>query len=110
MEDIELVIKISEKDLQDIRKKVFTIEEMFETTQGRVYRAIVNGTPLDDLKNMKAIIIEIISEQKIQNPKNGREFYQVKAIIWWHGQVRYINQLFLIDEWERAKTEGYYMA
>ena len=46
MANIELVIKISENDLQSIGKKVFTVWEMFETVQGRVYCAIVKGTQL----------------------------------------------------------------
>lgn len=55
-------------------------------------------------------IDEIISEQKIQNPENGQEYYQVNAVINCYGQKEQINQLFLIDEWEQAKAKGYYMA
>jgi len=46
MADIELLIKISEEDLKNVGDTIFTISEMYETTQGRVYRAIVNGVPL----------------------------------------------------------------
>jgi hypothetical protein len=46
MSDIELVIKISEDDLKIVADTIFTIDEMFDTTRGRVYRAIVNGTVL----------------------------------------------------------------
>ena len=46
MEEVELVIKLSEKDLKSVRDKIFTISEMYETTQGRVYCAIVSGIPL----------------------------------------------------------------
>jgi hypothetical protein len=46
MKNIELVIKISENDLKSIGNKIFTVGEMFETTQGRIYRAINKGTPL----------------------------------------------------------------
>lgn len=46
MADIELVIKLSEKDLEIVGNEIFTVEEMFESTQGRIYRAIVNGKPL----------------------------------------------------------------
>lgn len=46
MVDIELVIKISEKDLEIVGNEIFTVDEMFESTQGRIYRAIVNGIPL----------------------------------------------------------------
>ena len=46
MEEVELVIKLSEKDLKSIRDTILTISEMYETTQGRVYCAIVSGIPL----------------------------------------------------------------
>jgi len=46
MSDIELIIKISEEDLKSVADTILTISEMYETTQGRVYRAIVNGIPL----------------------------------------------------------------
>ena len=46
MADIELVIKISEKDLKIVEDTILTISEMFDTTRGRVYRAIVNGIQL----------------------------------------------------------------
>lgn len=55
-------------------------------------------------------IDEIISEQKIQNPENGRGYYRVNAIVDCCGQKEQINRLFLIDEWEQAKAKGYYMA
>jgi hypothetical protein len=55
-------------------------------------------------------IDEILSEQKILNLKNGREYYRVNAIIDCYGQKEQINQLFLVNEWEQAKVKGYYMA
>lgn len=55
-------------------------------------------------------IDEIISEQKILNLENGREYYRVNAIIDCYGQKEQINQLFLVNEWEQAKAKGYYMA
>lgn len=55
-------------------------------------------------------IDEIISEQKIQNPENGREYYRVNAIVDCYGQKEQINRIFLIDEWEQAKAKGHYMA
>ena len=55
-------------------------------------------------------IDKVISEQKIQNPDSGREYYRVNAIVDCYGQKEQINKLFLIDEWEKAKAKGYYMA
>jgi hypothetical protein len=55
-------------------------------------------------------IVEIISEQKIQNPENGKGYYRVNAIVDCYGQKEQINRIFLIDEWEQAKAKGYYMA
>lgn len=55
-------------------------------------------------------IDKIISEQKVQSPKNGREYYRVNAIVDCYGSKEQINRLFLIDEWEQAKINGYYMA
>lgn len=55
-------------------------------------------------------IDEVISEQKIQNPENGREYYRVKAIVDCYGQKEQINRIFTIDEWEQSKVKGYYMA
>lgn len=43
---MELVINISEEDYKAVSNKVMTIEEMFETVDGRVIRAIVKGRPL----------------------------------------------------------------
>lgn len=43
---MELVINISEEDYKAIGNKIMTIEEMFETANGRMIRAIVKGTPL----------------------------------------------------------------
>ena len=54
-------------------------------------------------------IDKIISEVKIQNPENGKEYYRVNAIVDCYGQKEQINQIFLIDEWEKAKKQGYYM-
>ena len=59
---------------------------------------------------LEHFIVEIISEQKIQNPKNGRGYYRVNVIIDCYGQKEQIDKLFLIDEWEQAKAKGYYMA
>ena len=50
-------------------------------------------------------IVKIISEQKIQSPKSGKEYYKINAIIDCYGQEEQINQLFLIDEWEQAKEK-----
>lgn len=55
-------------------------------------------------------IDEIISEQKIQNPKDGNEYYMVNAIVDCYGQKEQIKKLFLIEEWEQVKAKGYYMA
>lgn len=55
-------------------------------------------------------IDEVISEQKIQNPENGREYYRVNAIVDCYGCKEQINRLFPVDEWEQAKAKGYYMA
>lgn len=55
-------------------------------------------------------IVEIISEQKIQNPEDGREYYRVNAIVDCYGCEEQINNLFTIDEWEQVKAKGYYMA
>lgn len=54
-------------------------------------------------------IDEIISEEKVQNPENGNEYYRVNAIVDCYGAKKQINRLFLIDEWEKAKKQGYYM-
>lgn len=54
-------------------------------------------------------IDEIISEEKVQNPENGNEYYRVNAIVDCYGCKEQINRLFLIDEWEKAKKQGYYM-
>jgi hypothetical protein len=55
-------------------------------------------------------IVEIKSEQKIQNPQNGNEYYRVNAIVDCYGREEEINSLFLLSEWEQAKQKGYYMA
>lgn len=55
-------------------------------------------------------IDEIISEQKIQNPEDGREYYRVNAIVDCYGCEEQINSLFTIDEWGEVKAKGYYMA
>jgi hypothetical protein len=52
---------------------------------------------------------EIISEEKVKNPENGNEYYRVNAIVDCYGAKEQINRLFLIDEWEKAKKQGYYM-
>jgi hypothetical protein len=54
-------------------------------------------------------IDEIISEEKVKNPENGNEYYRVNAIVDCYGAKEQINRLFLIDEWEKAKKQGYYM-
>ena len=54
-------------------------------------------------------IDEIISEEKVKNPENGNEYYRVNAIVDCYGAKEHINRLFLIDEWEKAKKQGYYM-
>ena len=59
---------------------------------------------------LEHFIVEIISEQKILNLENGREYYRVNAIIDCYGQKEQISQLFLVNEWEQAKAKGYYMA
>ena len=59
---------------------------------------------------LKHYIDEIISEKKIQNPENGKEYYRVNAIIDCYGQKEQIDQIFCIGEWEQAKAKGYYMA
>lgn len=38
-------------------------------------------------------IDEIISEQKIQNPENGRGYYRVNAIVDCYGWKHYSNRL-----------------
>lgn len=55
-------------------------------------------------------IDKIISETKIQNPENGNEYYRVNAIVNCYGNKEQINRLFLIEEWEQAKAQGYYMS
>lgn len=55
-------------------------------------------------------IVKIISEEKIQNPENGREYYRINAIVNCYGCEEQINRLFTIDEWEQTKGKGYYMA
>ena len=54
-------------------------------------------------------IDEIISEVKIQNPENGNGYYRVNVIVDCYGVKQQINRIFLIDEWEKAKKQGYYM-
>lgn len=54
-------------------------------------------------------IDEIISEEKVKNPENGNEYYRVNAIVDCYGAKEQINRLFMIDEWETAKKQGYYM-
>ena len=59
---------------------------------------------------LEHFIDEIISEQKIQNPEDGRKYYRVNAIIDCYGHKEQINRLFSISEWEQAKVKGYYMS
>jgi hypothetical protein len=52
-------------------------------------------------------IVKIISEDKIL--KNGDEYYSVQAEINCYGHKEVINRLLTIEEWEKAKKQGYYM-
>jgi hypothetical protein len=54
-------------------------------------------------------IKKIISEDKIQNPENGNEYYRVQAEINCYGHKEIVNRLFPIEEWEKAKKQGYYI-
>ena len=54
-------------------------------------------------------IDKIISEEKVKNPENGNEYYRINAIVDCYGAKEQINCLFMIDEWETAKKQGYYM-
>ena len=40
---MKIEIEISEEDYKRIESTVMTIEEMYETLDGRLYRAVVNG-------------------------------------------------------------------
>ena len=40
---MKIEIEISEEDYKSIESTVMTIEEMYETLDGRLYRAVVNG-------------------------------------------------------------------
>ena len=40
---MKFTIEISEEDYEAVRDTVMTVEEMYETVQGRIYRAIVDG-------------------------------------------------------------------
>lgn len=55
-------------------------------------------------------IVKIISEEKVKNPNSNDEYYRVNAIVDCYGQEEQINRLFLLDEWEKAKEKGYFMA
>lgn len=55
-------------------------------------------------------IMEVIREEKIQNPENGQEYYQVTAIVDCYGVIELQTHIFLPTEWEQAKANGYYMA
>ncbi len=59
---------------------------------------------------LEHFIDQIISEQKVQDPENGREYYRVTAIVNCYGQEEKIDKIFPIDEWDQAKSNGYYMA
>lgn len=43
---MQIVIDISEKDFKAVQKTVFTIDEMYETLNGRVYCAVAGGIVL----------------------------------------------------------------
>ena len=55
-------------------------------------------------------ILSIESENLIRNPYNGEKYYRIKAIVDCHGHYEVTNQLFTVEEWERIKKQGYYMA
>ena len=55
-------------------------------------------------------IDEIISEEKIQNPENGEEYYRITAVVDCYGRKEVKSSLFTVDEWKQAKKDGYYMA
>ena len=40
---MKITIEISEKDYKIICNTIMTVEELYETVKGRVYRAIING-------------------------------------------------------------------
>ena len=62
---MEIVINISEEDFKSVENKIFTVGEMSETTQGRIYCAIVNGKPLPKghgrLGDLDAVMSDICS-------------------------------------------------
>lgn len=59
---------------------------------------------------LEHFIDQIISEQKVRDPENGKEYYRVTAVVDCYGQKEQIDQIFPIDKWEQAKADGYYMA
>lgn len=42
---MRITIEISEKDYNKVYNTSVTVGELYETLQGRIYRAIVNGEP-----------------------------------------------------------------
>ncbi len=55
-------------------------------------------------------IVDILSEKKVLNMENGKEYYHVIAVVDCYGGKEQINRLFTVDEWEQAKEKGYFWA
>ena len=53
-------------------------------------------------------IKEVIDEDYVQ--KYGKNWAKVKLIVDCYGVTEETTQLFLYDDWQKVKRQGYYMA
>ena len=53
-------------------------------------------------------IKEILSEEQVQ--KYGKNWAKVRLVVNCYGVVEETIQLFLYDDWQKIKAQGYYMA
>ena len=76
---MKLLIEISKEDFDSINKTEMTVKDLYETVQGRVYRAIVNGVYANkenkkEIKKIKNNKCEGCSyNQRCTDPSTGRE-------------------------------------
>ena len=53
-------------------------------------------------------IKEILSEEQVQ--KYGKNWAKVRLIVDCYGVVEETTELFLYEDWQKVKGQGYYMA
>lgn len=114
---MKIPIDIDKNDYDDIQKTVMSIDEMYNTTQGRVYRSIIKGAKLakddilDILPEIKELeahrkLLEYIKQKYNKESEERRAYYSdgdFRPISIHDGSYYILNKI--LEKWEELEKE-----